>query len=85
MDTNYLNNRRHSSLLLARGYHDMSYIFRHYVRNVSAARYSLLISWAYSLGLDGLAQSLHSNLLRPVVRRHEWALLTAYGKKHGVI
>jgi hypothetical protein len=85
MNTDYMKDIRHAQLDLARGYHDMSFIFRHYVRNQPAARRALLISWVYSLGFNGLAQVLHNSLLRPVVQTHEWQLLTAYGKKYGII
>jgi len=85
MNPDYMKDTRHAQLDLARGYHDMSFIFRHYVRNQPAARRALLISWVYSLGFNVLAQTLHNSLLRPVVQAHEWQLLTAYGKKHKII
>jgi len=85
MNIEYVKDRRHAQLELARGYHDMSYIFKHYVRNPVAARRAMLISWVYCLGFSGLAQTLHNTLLRPVVENHEWQLLTAYGKKHHII
>lgn len=74
-----------ASIELGRGYFEMAFIFRYYVKNTPAAVVCAVICRLYFMGMNYLAQKVHNIFLRPLVAQHEWNLLVAYGRKHKII